>query len=318
MKWLALIGIVFLQATSALAQRNCDIGRSYLLQQASHGNAKAQVKLGMIFERGDGPRAIAWFVSGETQDIAACIARRNADIDSTESCGPDLPTYTCYGSEQDFSEAVYWYRKAAAQGNPDGENNLGRMYQYGLWIKRDFGQAIFWYRKAIARGNVQARVNLGRMYERGTGVERDYNQAISLYQQAAKKGSAEAENNLGRLYENGIGVERDFAQAISWYREALRHGSSRACVNLAGMYEDGAGVGQDYREAASLYRKAARNGDVVAEISLGWLYQNGYGVTRDVRQAVFWYRRAAYQYLSGAMEMPNLPVSPVSRPDHAN
>ena len=36
-----------------------------------------------------------------------------------------------YGVEQSYSEAVYWYTKAAEQGNANAQNNLGVAYHNG-------------------------------------------------------------------------------------------------------------------------------------------------------------------------------------------
>ena len=39
-----------------------------------------------------------------------------------------LPTTTAEGVEQDYVEAVKWYRLAAEQGNADAQYNLGVAY----------------------------------------------------------------------------------------------------------------------------------------------------------------------------------------------
>jgi TPR repeat protein len=73
------------------------------------------------------------------------------------------------------------------------------MYYLGNGVPEDFGRAAFWYRKAAAGGNPDAMYNLGRMYENGKGVERDLKQAAELYGKAAGRGNAEAKIALARL-----------------------------------------------------------------------------------------------------------------------
>ena len=61
---------------------------------------------------------------------------------------------------KDNAEAVRWFQKAAAQGNPLAQVNLGWMYQHGLGVQQDSAQAAAWYEKAAAQGNSLAKSNL--------------------------------------------------------------------------------------------------------------------------------------------------------------
>jgi TPR repeat protein len=56
-------------------------------------------------------------------------------------------------------EAVRLYRRAAELGFDWSQNNLSVMYMSGDGIDPDFGKAMFWLRKAFAQGNRQAIVN---------------------------------------------------------------------------------------------------------------------------------------------------------------
>jgi uncharacterized protein len=50
------------------------------------------------------------------------------------------------GVEQDYAEAVKWYRKAADQGVTAAQSNLGLMYAQGLGVAQDYAEAVKWYR----------------------------------------------------------------------------------------------------------------------------------------------------------------------------
>ena len=64
----------------------------------------------------------------------------------------------------DYAQAVYWYRKAADQGNAAAQNSLGFMYVNGRGgLAQDDVQAVYWYRKAADQGNAEAQTNLGVM-----------------------------------------------------------------------------------------------------------------------------------------------------------
>jgi TPR repeat protein len=60
----------------------------------------------------------------------------------------------------DYAKALYWYYKAAAQGNSDAENQLGWMYQYGQGVKQSNANALAWYQLAADQGNVKGQNNL--------------------------------------------------------------------------------------------------------------------------------------------------------------
>jgi len=78
---------------------------------------------------------------------------------------------------QDFSEALRWYRKAAAQGDAMAQYAIGVRYAYGEGVPRDYAEAVIWYRKSAEQGDATAQRDLGRMYYHGRGVPRDYVQA---------------------------------------------------------------------------------------------------------------------------------------------
>ena len=118
------------------------------------------------------------------------------------------------GVEKDDAQAVAWYRKAAEQGYPPAQNNLGVMYA-------GESPAVAWYRKATKQGGADAQKNLGGMYADGRGVEQDDAQAVAWFRKAAEQGFANAQFNLGQRYRIGWGVEKDEAQAVAWYREVI-------------------------------------------------------------------------------------------------
>jgi hypothetical protein len=77
------------------------------------------------------------------------------------------------GCAKDSSLAVMWYRKAAASGNPLGENNLADMYLRGEGVLQDDAAAFSWFQKAAAQGHTGARIKLGYLYAQGRGTQKD-------------------------------------------------------------------------------------------------------------------------------------------------
>ena len=57
-------------------------------------------------------------------------------------------------------EAVSWYRRAAAQGNPNAAFNLGVAYGNGSGVAKSMKDAAQWFRIAAGAGVVNAQFNL--------------------------------------------------------------------------------------------------------------------------------------------------------------
>ena len=124
----------------------------------------------------------------------------------------------------DYGQAIYWYSKAAAQGDADGQCNLGIMYQFGYSGDQSYEKAAFWYEKAARQGQCMAQANLGYLYEHGLGRIQDVAAAIYWYTKAAEAGDAPAMTLLGDVYRYGRQGTVDYEWALSWYMKAADMG----------------------------------------------------------------------------------------------
>jgi hypothetical protein len=167
---------------------------------------------------------------------------------------------------QDYEEAVRWYRMAADQGLPEGQNSLGYSYDLGLGVPQDSEEAVKWYRMAADQGHMIAQSNLGTMYADGTGVAEDDAEAVRWYRLAADQAYAPAQRKLGNAYAWGEGVEQDQAEAVRWWKLAADQGDTDAAIALASAYERGEGVDADPEEAKR-WRAAAGGDDTTVDFS---------------------------------------------------
>lgn len=71
--------------------------------------------------------------------------------------------------DQNYDEAVMWYRKAADLGHADSQCNLGRFYEEGVFAEQNYAEAGKWYRKAAVQGQKCAMSRLGLFYLKGLG-----------------------------------------------------------------------------------------------------------------------------------------------------
>ena len=129
-----------------------------------------------------------------------------------------------HGVPQNFSLAVYWFRKAAAHGYRAAQNNLGEMYASGNGVSSNVHRARYWFKKAADQNYRDAQTNLGLVYLEGSGVELNVNEAIRWFGKAAAQGHAEAQANIGHLYRTGDGVPRSYVNAYAWYGIAAASG----------------------------------------------------------------------------------------------
>ena len=102
---------------------------------------------------------------------------------------------------------------------------LDRLEEYINTQAKQYEKAVFWFRKAADQGNVGSQLALAEMYHEGQGVLRNYAEAVTWYRKAATKGrwgsgSSDAKYNLGLAYERGEGVPQDFVLAYMWFNLA--------------------------------------------------------------------------------------------------
>lgn len=152
----------------------------------------------------------------------------NGDIDAQFKIG------IAYNDSNNYSEAMKYYKMAAAQEHPGAMTNIGLFYSQGRGVPQSYEKAAEWYSKA-AKNYPDALHNLGVLYSRGHGVEFDPIQAINLWVKAAERGNILSQGNLGNEYYNGILIPQDFQEAAKWYTMAANQGDMFAQHNLAVM-----------------------------------------------------------------------------------
>ena len=194
---------------------------------------------------------------------------------------------------QDYSRAVTCFKMAAEKGHADGQYNLGRMYYYGIGVKKDYSEALQWYTKAGRQEHARALYELCVMHGNGQGVERDDSKSVEYCRRSAELGFAFAQNWLGELYGAGNKVPRDYAECFKWLTKSAEQGYSKAQYNLGAMYMEGLGVDKDHAKAAQWYQKAAEQNFPMALYNMGVMYLNGWGVEQDYAEAVKWWHKAA-------------------------
>jgi hypothetical protein len=138
----------------------------------------------------------------------------------------------------------------AEAGSAEAQYQLGNMYYLGDGVRRDYSQAEFWFRKAAEQGDPDSQFMLGGLYHFGQGVPQDSAQAFAWIMKAAKQGHGDAEFFISTCYGKGWGVAKDDAQGMAWLRKGAEQGHFNSQFILGRAYDAGDfGVPQDYAEA---------------------------------------------------------------------
>jgi hypothetical protein len=159
---------------------------------ADGGDARAQNRLGTLYERGQGVE--------RSEAEAARLYRLAADQGHAGArTNLGFLYLTGVGVQQSHSEAARLYRLAADQGHAGARTSLGWLYEKGHGVQQSHVEAARLYRLAADQGEHHGQYHLGRLCEQGRGVPRSATDAIAWYRRAAREGHGQAAAALRRL-----------------------------------------------------------------------------------------------------------------------
>ena len=169
---------------------------------------------------------------------------------------------------------------------------LGCLYESGrVTTEENYEEAIEYYKMAVEKGSVGAMHALGYMYCNidAEDFENDYDEGIKYLKMAIEKGCGKSMFDLGWLYQHGKGVAKNIDVAIKYYKIAVEKGNSEAMRALGDIYTGGANIEKNFEEAIKYYKMAVEKGDGYAMYDLGTMYQYGIGVDKDFEEAIRYY-----------------------------
>ena len=206
--------------------------------------------------------------------------------------------------------------KAAEQGDAIAQCNMGQCFKWGYGTKKDIEEAIYWFEKAAEQGNSSAIWQLKDIYEEETSKVYDKNKAdywekkyvarsaeeeeeeCHKLKGAAEQGDACKQRELAGRYFNGNGVEKNTenfdlwsGRAFSGFKKAAEQGDARAQIGLGHYYWDGNVVQKDWQTALMWYRRAAEQGNNEAM----WYISKFYRVEKNDYEFRHWLKKAAEQ-----------------------
>lgn len=177
----------------------------------------------------------------------------------------------------DYRDIVAWLTQAGQQGHIEAQFALGKIYQYGRpLIPQDVYHAEYWYKKAAAQGDKQAEQEIVKLrampvYKLDAPVTTDEAWEIEWLRKSAQIGDSESQYQLATLYQNGK-LPRNDKKALSWYYQSAQGGHLPAMRALGFMYYTGQGTPAREDLAIKWYTKAAELDDPIAQRKLYEIY----------------------------------------------
>ena len=147
----------------------------------------------------------------------------------TTSAAADFDKGMAAYEAEDYATALQEFKKDAAQGLAEAQNQLGQMYRLGYGVPLSYIEAIKWYALAAEQGLVEAEHSLGWIYDRPSSQGGNFVEAVKWYTLAAEQGYAQT--TLGYMYVKGHGVEVNYSKADLLFKEDMENEEVRSLLN---------------------------------------------------------------------------------------
>ena len=169
------------------------------------------------------------FCGSELRNEARFCKKCGKPVDTSETVSEAVaPVSEKNAADIQFNETA----RLAESGDMNAQFELGRIFAH----KEEFTDAIIWFEKAAAQGHVLAISSLGIIYLDGYGVDKDINRALEYLEKASDMDDPYSTNLLGTIYYDGTGVKQDGEKAAMYFEKAAKLGDANAFLNLGDYY----------------------------------------------------------------------------------
>ncbi|MGC9270958.1 SEL1-like repeat protein [Acidiphilium sp.] len=257
---------------------NYHLARTNFAIAAADGDARANVNLGIMYDRGVGvkrnlSRAAHYYNLAAKQgsaegafylgqfyqdgaigkiDVQAArrwyriAAERGLSIAQLQLASMPNPLYANAVSQR---RRLFWLQRAARSGNTTAEIEIAEVYRRGEGVAVNRRIALRWLDDAVHAGNRQALLDRALFHASGSSDANVAKQGRTVLRHLAQMGNTRAQFDLGALYARGLNVHRDSRIAAYWWQMAANNHNSKADLALAIAYESGFGVPQNDKKS---------------------------------------------------------------------
>jgi len=246
-----LLGGMYLRGDGGVP-RDASLAAEWFEKAALQGNAYAQMKLGDLYETGEGVEKNA-AIAADWREKAA----NRGNVKAQELLGKMYLDGN--GVPKDPGKAEYWLNRAALEGgDAEAQYLLARMHLEGKAAAPNPALASQLLARASTQGNDAAARTLHLVQELGYSLDETLHQRPPHLQKLAQDGDVEAQYQLALRLENSpFSNADDRREAVTWFERAAAGGHIMAMKSLAQIYQKGLdGVAADPAKASYWQQKA--------------------------------------------------------------
>lgn len=144
---------------------------------------------------------------------------------SLDSCNDPFSLYlrgiAIINTDFDTKQAYKYIKEAADAGHPDAEVEIAIMLLKGIGVESSPSLAMYYLKKAVAQGNLTAKAYLASYY---LGQKKDIRRGIFLAEESSNGGNRAGQYTLGMAFEKGVGVSKDEMKALRLYQLSADQG----------------------------------------------------------------------------------------------
>jgi len=134
--------------------------------------------------------------------------------------------------KKEYQKAYTCLLISARNKNDRAMNQIGNMFQMGLYVNVDINKAIEFYIQAANLGNIESQRSLGILYSSGEFMYENYMEAYKWLKMAALQNDGLSQYAIGLCHEYGNGTYIDLGEAKKWYKLAVENGNDNANERL--------------------------------------------------------------------------------------
>jgi TPR repeat protein len=189
-------------------------------------------------------------------------------------------------------DALAWAAQAAAEGDPKGLVEMGRLSQVGIGVRESSRAAGVLFAWAALDGSRAGAIALDALVKTSQMPTGERHHLLAMFKRSAAASPA-GELALSRVY--GTLAKRVPSGAIpKLIRAAAMAGDSQAMAEMGGIYQFGVGLPRNVVLAIAWYKKGAKAGNAFAMDGLSEIYRGMLGARfRNPRRAAYYLREAA-------------------------
>ena len=207
-----------------LYEKSIKEGNTILLKQRAGNVTKSAfdaMLVGQCYEKGIG-------VNKDFTKAASfyAIAADKGSTDGMKYAG------LCYLNAKENAKALQYFERGASLGDLSSTYWAGKMLLGDMNVPENKNQAVVYLLKAAEEGMPAAQNEVGSLYAEGNGVTKNLSSSTDWYFKAAKQGNPKAMWNYGSALKDGTGVLQDYDQALFWMAEAATTGYQRAFTKM--------------------------------------------------------------------------------------